>query len=527
MAFYTPTWLRKVIKEDSKFIVEHINKSNKNDFRSYVDARLPFTLWLEIGEIEKKVLEPNLTLLDSVIKSAFADEPEKQAWAKNTLKTVLLKAYTKVINSYIANPRYKEISQEQLQNLLEPLATLEYGNIRPYLDKTFKNTMRIGGSLSKKDRCVMLIAPSFNTIKFGQDFRNSIDLSPFGPDAEYEENKDGELVQTAYSKIRDILNDVSGKISGKKQDFYTQLQNVGHIEVDVVSAEEKKVKRGQVSPRFLQALVSVPNTPRAIEKLQTEFSKKTDQAKTRVVVRKKFKASKLVFELLVEYGIPVGIPESQVTNLEKAIKEKAFGPGSGLTKQIQTNPALLTELETSKSAKKFVEENIVQLLSTGTPAKNYFSTFSSKVSSPVSIDTLKIKKQNKSSSSSAKTLNITQPPTSRFTRKEIISIASLQELLNSSLHDQIKKNMGTGNRRDVLNYRTGRFAESVKVERISQSRQGMITAFYSYMKNPYATFSQGGRQQSPRTRDPKTLISKSIREIAQTMVTNQLRAVNV
>ena len=107
------------------------------------------------------------------------------------------------------------------------------------------------------------------------------------------------------------------------------------------------------------------------------------------------------------------------------------------------------------------------------------------------------------------------------------NVIDLQSLLNRSLHDQIKKNMGTGNRRDVLNYRTGRFAESVKVERISESRQGMITAFYSYMKNPYATFSQGGRQQYPRTRDPKTLISKSIREIAQTMVTNQLRAVNV
>lgn len=104
---------------------------------------------------------------------------------------------------------------------------------------------------------------------------------------------------------------------------------------------------------------------------------------------------------------------------------------------------------------------------------------------------------------------------------------NLLALLNASLHDQIRKNMGTGNSKTVLNYRTGRFAESVKVERISESRQGMITAFYSYMKNPYATFSQGGRQQYPRSRDPKTLISKSIREIAQTMVTNQLRAVNV
>jgi hypothetical protein len=103
----------------------------------------------------------------------------------------------------------------------------------------------------------------------------------------------------------------------------------------------------------------------------------------------------------------------------------------------------------------------------------------------------------------------------------------LLNLINSDLHDQIKRNMGTGNRRDVLNYRTGRFASSAKVERLSESRQGMLTAFYSYMKNPYSTFSQGGRQQNPRSRDPKLLISKSIRELAGAQVANRMRAVNV
>jgi len=107
------------------------------------------------------------------------------------------------------------------------------------------------------------------------------------------------------------------------------------------------------------------------------------------------------------------------------------------------------------------------------------------------------------------------------------NLPSLLNRINGLIQQQVQQNMGTGNSRDVLNYRSGRFAESVKVERLSESRQGMLTAFYSYMKNPYATFSQGGRQQYPRSRDPKTLISKSIREIAQTMVTNQLRAVNV
>lgn len=109
----------------------------------------------------------------------------------------------------------------------------------------------------------------------------------------------------------------------------------------------------------------------------------------------------------------------------------------------------------------------------------------------------------------------------------LINLPMLMLMINNNLHDQIKLNMGTGNRRDVLNYRTGRFAESARVERMSESRQGMITVFYSYMKNPYATFSTGGRQELPRTRDPKLLISRSIRELAGQQVANRMRAVSV
>ena len=86
--------------------------------------------------------------------------------------------------------------------------------------------------------------------------------------------------------------------------------------------------------------------------------------------------------------------------------------------------------------------------------------------------------------------------------------------------------MGDGSRKDILNYRTGRFAASVKVDRLSQSREGMITAFYSYMKNPYQTFEPGYKQGAPKTRDPKLLIARSIREIAQTQVANRMRAVS-
>jgi hypothetical protein len=113
----------------------------------------------------------------------------------------------------------------------------------------------------------------------------------------------------------------------------------------------------------------------------------------------------------------------------------------------------------------------------------------------------------------------------RTTNGQFYSLANLQMLLNAQLQDVISANMGNGNAKNILNYRTGRFAASVRVERLTQSREGMITAFYQYQKNPYQTFEPGFAQGSPKTRDPKLLISKSIREIAATKVENRLRAV--
>lgn len=108
-----------------------------------------------------------------------------------------------------------------------------------------------------------------------------------------------------------------------------------------------------------------------------------------------------------------------------------------------------------------------------------------------------------------------------------VNLTNLQNILSSQLTARIRQNMGDGSRRDILNYRTGRFAESVRVERLTQGREGMLTTYYTYMKYPYATFSAGGRQEFPRSRDPKLLISKSIREILQEQMITRMRAVLV
>lgn len=105
------------------------------------------------------------------------------------------------------------------------------------------------------------------------------------------------------------------------------------------------------------------------------------------------------------------------------------------------------------------------------------------------------------------------------------SLASLQKLINDNLTTTIERNMGTGDSKNILNYRTGRFANSAEVTKLIQGRTGMLTAYYTYMKYPYQTFEPGFAQGIPRSRDPKLLISKSIHQIAATHVANRMRAV--
>lgn len=157
----------------------------------------------------------------------------------------------------------------------------------------------------------------------------------------------------------------------------------------------------------------------------------------------------------------------------------------------------------------------------------FIAGISGKTTVPGSLHKPKVPKTSSSALLNKKQVTLTRPAKLRTVRGQFYSLASLQRLLDASLVQKIKDNMGDGRRRDVLNLRSGRFAESARVERLSQSREGMITAFYTYMKNPYQTFEPGFKQGSPSSRNPRLLISKSIREIAATQVANRMRAVLV
>lgn len=520
MAFYSPNWVRKLVKEDANHIADYVSKKRGgkfvNDFRGYIDSTLPFVLWLDMKEIRDKVLDSPATT--NLIKSALANLYSGNDLSKKAeqLKAILEKAYIKVINDYQSNSRYIKVPAKNLENMLREVTEAPVGEVQNAINKNFSRTIVVT-NVSVPNKSVMLILPKFTTVTFGTDFRDAIDYSILGGDSD--------TWDSPQNLVKNLLLDTSGAIGGKKQTFFAQLQNVGHIEVDVVSEVDNTVKRGQNSPRLLQALLATPKSTNAIDRLQAQFSKETLQASTRVKIRKRFKGSKLVFEMLVEYGFPVGIPETQEINLKKARKELEFDVGSGLTAQIRNNPQVFVELETSKSYKAYVVDNLFSLLTKGKQAPSYSSDANFIEKTPVTINKVKLKLPKKVSGSFTPNSSKSTIDTKKVSNN--VSLTSLQILLNTHLQDVISANMGNGSERSVLNYRTGRLAASAKVERLTSSKDGMISAFYSYMRNPYGTFSEGGKQQFPRSRDPKLLISQSIKEIAVTRVANRMRAVLV
>lgn len=110
-----------------------------------------------------------------------------------------------------------------------------------------------------------------------------------------------------------------------------------------------------------------------------------------------------------------------------------------------------------------------------------------------------------------------QKGTRRKTKDSSINLRQLMGILNQRLPGTVAKNMGS----PALNFRTGRFASSVFVTDVTRTPQGFASIGYSYMKSPYQTFEPGFAQGSPQ-RDPRKLIDKSIREIAQQLVETRL-----
>lgn len=104
-------------------------------------------------------------------------------------------------------------------------------------------------------------------------------------------------------------------------------------------------------------------------------------------------------------------------------------------------------------------------------------------------------------------------PTKKKKKEKQVNRLSLLAILNQKLPRTIQKYMVF----PALVYRTGRFADSVKALRIQKNIKGPPTIVYKYQMDPYQVFEPtlGRFPWNTPERDPKKLIDKSIREIAE------------
>lgn len=300
------------------------------------------------------------------------------------------------------------------------------------------------------------------------------------------------------------------------------------------------------SPAFAKSLFVVAKggsqkfAPAELRETAEYFKRESRIIENSITVTKEFTSSTSGYGVLLSLGVTFTNFEDAVINSQRGskyegptaraigdIKDTRFTNTQlrNLTNRLIRNIGTFNRLAQGRSGKNLVEflgEAVANTLrGTTTKSVKYETKVSSKITKTVYVP----KSQKSVKVPQLSSININAVELNSKKRQQEYSLTSLQAFLDANLVERVKQNMGSGNRRDVLNLRTGRFAESVRVERLSQSRQGMITAFYTYMRNPYATFSAGGRQELPRSRDPKLLISKSIRQVLGEQVSNRLRAV--
>ena len=96
-------------------------------------------------------------------------------------------------------------------------------------------------------------------------------------------------------------------------------------------------------------------------------------------------------------------------------------------------------------------------------------------------------------------------------------LARLKQYINRRLPAEVRRNMG----RPGLQNRTGRFSNSVQLLSLTEAKNSLM-AKYTYLLSPYETFENKGKKRWPMAYNPKPLIAKSIRNLAQGRIEQKL-----
>lgn len=266
------------------------------------------------------------------------------------------------------------------------------------------------------------------------------------------------------------------------------LENRGKIEVDVGHMEGSTIA-DQFATEMLMRFESTGNIPvdtRAYEKLKVMIKYDPLAAKlARVYVENQFG--------LINQG---STKEAEVSNL----LQQALGDF------VQKEAPNLIRPRINKETNNFLD--IAKKAGAKTTKKLPVAK------KQTSSKTKNIKSTNKISKVTAATFSVggLVKATSASEQK---NWSSLKNILNNKLPQQVAKNMGEPG----LVYRTGRFANSAQVVSIQTTKSGSPSIVFDYQRDPYDVFDRtlGKSPWNTPARDPRALVDKSVREIAQEM----------
>jgi hypothetical protein len=486
------------------------------DFRQIVDRSFPTMLIIDYADIEKELKK--YQVIGPSLKQALGDryDPKfekdfKQSKLTDSEIAYILEIIKSSVQQFIT--KCESITQKGLIRALN--TTIQYElpekTVLNALDEIFIDTFYLS-DVSTPNREVFIYR-SFDSIG---------------------------------ASLTNIINTRLSAASTKTVNSIGELLNFGHTATGYQQDDEIVVQFN--SPKLINIIFDViTNTSADDQGLQAataasvNFVQQSGQVEDYITIDKSFSDGFL--KVFVKIG-------GNIVKFENAVINQYRGSVVERTTSTKSDSKTLQKLaQLIKATGSGLGSRIARLLTRGRSSASILDFIATSIMSAIKGETVKSFKQTVSTKKITKFKNkvpiivgftkgtkkiklprVTEGPPKPLLSDKVkleSSLINLKNLLDSNLVQTVKQNMGAGNRRDVLNLRSGRFAESVRVERLTQGRSGMVTAYYNYMRNPYGTFSQGGRQERPRSRDPKLLISKSIREVAAQAKITRLRAVLV
>lgn len=516
--------LKSKVYEDFK-----LAKLEENKFRDLIDSNLPtfYVIQLKtvVNELSKGLGLTNFSENEEYVAQQFPSKNNLIAFLQETL----IRALNKLPSKSFIDTTYTPLNNEYIK-LLDTFARrstyIGYRRAANNFGANMRRILKSSGVYRLSDAGDILtglekddfvaVGPSFNaTVKAVNDLLNK-------------------ELRDSFKKSYDIkLKDYNAKADATNRFTIGDYINAGHTAAYTGSGDFLGINMPLAQEK--QFLLS--GDPKS-EGLETAIASLYLQSNNAITFQQNFSAQASTL-IDMQFSFTISMPSKFNTatlRTDEVRRIKEYIGDTILPTILEQATAkfkggildsAVLDSSASPSFHKFLEDLVISNLG-GKASQPIIKTNRANNKTPQAIKTHAIVKKPKASKIKAKSggtklspQKLTQGPTGDN------SIANLKQLLDGLLTETLKANMGNGTRRDILNLRTGRFANSVKAESLSRGRQGMVTVYYSYMKNPYATFSQGGKQQFPRSRDPKLLIAKSIRQIAEQAAITRLRAVQV